>query len=497
VEDYISMPQVWKEQYYIYRVLLDTSIHPTEDPYLAGQYFIENNIIIPYNYKFSSKHNRQLLLAGILDYLTEQADRDFNDFYARVTNVFGNDPQPAPNADTPPISAINEMAMAATSIIDTRSQTDPNYISEQDSITHSRTIKHNITNKILIDDIKFIARSLGYRCSISLAELYINYNQTDLLYKLSVDTLPIGIYNGFETDNNKRFLLSNFVVTHNSSIMKSLGLSLIMAQSGMYVPAKSFQYYPYKSLYTRITGTDNIFRGLSSFAVEMLELKAILKRANSNTLVIGDEVCRGTEHISGNSLVASTIINLANLDASFIFATHLHEIANMKRIKDLNKVKAYHISIDYDSKTDTIIYDRNLKEGSGDSIYGITFARHLIADNNFIELAIEIKNELLNSYKELVPNKTSRYNSEVYVNQCQICGKKNYTSHISPLETHHIIEQKDFAKTGSVSAKKPHLKKNSKANLLVLCTECHDKHHKGEINIDGFIMTNKGRQIKV
>ena len=67
----------------------------------------------------------------------------------------------------------------------------------------------------------------------------------------------------------------------------------------------------------------------------------------------------------------------------------------MERIKKLEKVKPFHLSISYDSTKDEIIYDRLLKEGSGDNIYGITVARHIIHDKEFIDMALEIKNELL------------------------------------------------------------------------------------------------------
>ena len=75
-----------------------------------------------------------------------------------------------------------------------------------------------------------------------------------------------------------------------SSYMKSVGLSIILAQSGCYVPAKSFKYSPFKHLFTRISNNDNIFKGQSTFAVEMSELRAILKRCNNNSLVLGDEL---------------------------------------------------------------------------------------------------------------------------------------------------------------------------------------------------------------
>ena len=276
-----------------------------------------------------------------------------------------------------------------------------------------------------------------------------------------------------------------------SSLMKALGLSLVMAQAGMFVPAREFCFSPYTSLYTRISGEDNLFKCLSFFAVEMLELKAILKRAGPRTLVIGDEVCRGTEHISGNALVASTIVTLAKQQTSFIFATHLHEMATMKWITDLATVKAFHISVEYDAKTDTLIYDRCLREGPGERIYGITFARYILQDDRFIEMAVAIKNDLLKDYGELVSGKTSRYNSGVFVHECQLCGRKDEKCHVSPLETHHIQFQKDCV--DGFSTKKPHIKKNSPANLIILCNECHDKIHRDEIDVAGYTMTSGGK----
>ena len=78
-----------------------------------------------------------------------------------------------------------------------------------------------------------------------------------------------------------------------STLMKSVGLNIIMAQIGYYTSASNFIFNPYENLFTRIVGNDNIFRGMSSFMVEMMELIAILKRNNNKTLVLGDEICRG------------------------------------------------------------------------------------------------------------------------------------------------------------------------------------------------------------
>jgi DNA mismatch repair protein MutS len=276
-----------------------------------------------------------------------------------------------------------------------------------------------------------------------------------------------------------------------SSCMKSLGLNVVLAQSGLFVPAEKLELSPYQSLFTRITGDDNIFRGLSSFTLEMVEVNAILKRANEHTLVIGDEVCRGTEHISGNAIVATTILNLAETKSSFIFATHLHEIMNIKRIKELDNVKPFHLSVKYDDKTKSLIYDRQMKEGSGDSVYGITVAQYIIQDKKFIDTALEIKNELLESFDTMISGKVSKYNTNVLIYECNLCGKKDKNSHLSHLETHHINFQKDCEK-GLVKGKQ-HLKKNQEANLIVLCNECHDKIHSGKIKINGYTMTSKGK----
>jgi DNA mismatch repair protein MutS len=277
-----------------------------------------------------------------------------------------------------------------------------------------------------------------------------------------------------------------------SSMMKALGLSVIMAQSGMFVPATSYEYSPYHSMFARITASDNIFKGLSSFALEMVELRAILKRTGPNTLVIGDEVCRGTEHISGNSLVAATLIKLADAGSSFIFATHLHAIADMDRIKNLKNVKSFHLSVEFDKEKDSLIFDRLLKPGSGSSVYGITVAKYIIHDNEFMKLAQEIKNEIIESPNVLLKDKQSRYNSKVYVDSCGVCEKRKDI--LGYYETHHINHQKDCDE-GFVKSK-PHVKKNDKSNLVPLCEVCHTRVHNGSLEITGYVETSRGVKLK-
>jgi DNA mismatch repair protein MutS len=295
----------------------------------------------------------------------------------------------------------------------------------------------------------------------------------------------------------KGILIYGLNSSGKSVLMKAVGLSVIMAQCGMYVPAKSFELTPYNSIYTRITGNDNLFKGLSSFSLEMVELNSIIKRADKMSLIIGDEVCRGTEHISGNAIVASTIVSLSESKSSFIFATHLHELIHLECIKKLNNVKAFHLSVDFDPKTDSLIYDRKLKEGSGDKVYGILVAKYIIQDKKFMELTVKIKNELTNNFDTLISGKTSRYNSNLYVYKCEICSKNNVRGDRLPLETHHINFQKDFIENKTDKENKEHLIKNSLANLIVICDECHNKIHTGELKIESKIITSKGKRVKV
>ena len=114
-------------------------------------------------------------------------------------------------------------------------------------------------------------------------------------------------------------------------LIKSVGIAVIMAQAGLYVPCSSFRYSPYTRIFTRILGADNIFKGLSTFAVEMSELRAILNQADENSLVLGDELCSGTESDSALSIFTAGLEHLHAKKSTFLFATHFHEVLSIWR----------------------------------------------------------------------------------------------------------------------------------------------------------------------
>lgn len=270
-----------------------------------------------------------------------------------------------------------------------------------------------------------------------------------------------------------------------SSFMKSVGLSLIMAQAGMYVPAESMIYYPYNSIFTRITNNDDIYRGQSTFVMEMLEMRTILNLCNNHSLVIGDELCSGTESISAISLVASGIIQLSQKNCSFIFATHLHELSNINEVKELPNVKISHLNVIYDESINKIIYDRKLKNGPGNTLYGLEVCKSLDLNEEFLWKANIIRQQLLNISTNIVENKTSIYNSKVLVNECGICNK-------TADDVHHIKFQKHSNENKIIE----HYHMNAKFNLVPLCKTCHHDVHSNKLHINGYIQTSNGIELQ-
>jgi DNA mismatch repair protein MutS len=260
-----------------------------------------------------------------------------------------------------------------------------------------------------------------------------------------------------------------------------------MAQMGMPVPASAMTLGPYTHLYTRILGNDNLWAGMSSFVVEMTEFRSILRAAGPRMLVLGDELCSGTETISATAIVAAGIQTLQERGAHFLFATHLHELVDIPEIKTLALgVRPYHLTVVADPRG-FLVYDRQLREGSGSPIYGLEVCRGLDMDPVFMERAVALRKRLDGSFVAAL-DKASRYNAAISVQACHVCGSN------SNLEVHHILQQAEADAKGNV---RTGLHKNSVGNLAVLCELCHDKHHRGDIAVRGWVQTSHGRMLDV
>jgi DNA mismatch repair protein MutS len=311
-----------------------------------------------------------------------------------------------------------------------------------------------------------------------------NRDYMDLPHPKTV-MLDVSVHDGHEING---VLLYGINSSGKSSLMKSIGIAVLMAQSGFFVSAAVMKFSIFDSIFTRIVSKDNLAKGLSTFAVEMLELKNIFNRSTTRSLVLGDEISHGTETLSGVAIVASAIQKLSDTRCLFLFATHLHQLSTMPEITQLDNVVNLHLSVEYDEESDKLIFNRVLQQGSGSSIYGLEFAKSLHMDSEFLERANAIRKRLANDYDELellVKKKKSKYNKELYVTKCIICG--------AVAEDVHHISQKSLADSAGFIG---HFHKDNKHNLVPLCKEHHMQIHDGKLHVNGFIMTSKGLELQ-
>jgi DNA mismatch repair protein MutS len=276
--------------------------------------------------------------------------------------------------------------------------------------------------------------------------------------------------------------------TGKSTFTLSVGLNIIMAQMGMFIPS-NLKFKPYHNIITRLTGNDDMLNGHSSFIVEMMELRTITKHTGMNTLVLGDELCRGTEAISAAAITIQAIKFLIDCNSSFIFSTHMHNLSTNKIMSDLrskNKFSVCHLTSEYSLQNESLIYNRKLQDGSGDSIYGLEVAKYVGIDSNFIKEAYAIRKELLDENKEVLSSKKSRYNSRVYVDTCVICGNK------LNLESHHLKEQHLVDEDGYVELTPI----NAEHNIIIICKKCHTTIHRDNLRMEQQ-QTSDGIKLKV
>ena len=285
------------------------------------------------------------------------------------------------------------------------------------------------------------------------------------------------------TDKVRGLLLYGVNASGKTSYVKSIGISLILAQAGFYVPAAEFKFRPFSILQTRITGNDNLFKSQSSFEVEMEEVRNILSRSNENTLVLGDEICRGTTPADALGVVGATINYLEQINkTNFIFATHLHDLSVDDTLSKTTISK--HMKVIFEKNV--IIYNRKLEDTAGEQYYGVEVAEALGLPKKLIKDAELRRKRYLNKSKGILATKKSRYSSKVFMDKCQICGKTQ------SLDTNHINEQRLADENNNIG----HINKNNMANLSILCKECHKKEQKGKINVKGYRKTSKGIKLE-
>jgi DNA mismatch repair protein MutS len=254
-----------------------------------------------------------------------------------------------------------------------------------------------------------------------------------------------------------------------TSLIRAVGIAIIMAQAGLYVPCSAFTYRPYTTIFTRILGNDNLFKGLSTFQVEMSELRVILRTATDCSLILGDELCSGTEMDSAIAIFVAGLTHLHRVGCTFLFATHMHEINGYDEVRLLTNMCMKHLTVVYDRSKDTLIYNRKLADGPGASVYGLEVCKSLHLPDAFLEFANEVRlrHRAPPCDIGILSFEPSHFNAHKLKGVCERCAVE------LAQEVHHLLPQKDADRQNYIG----HVPKNHVANLMALCTRCHDEVH--------------------
>jgi DNA mismatch repair protein MutS len=178
-----------------------------------------------------------------------------------------------------------------------------------------------------------------------------------------------------------------------STYMRQVALIVLMAQMGSFVPARSARIGLVDRVFTRIGASDDLASGQSTFMVEMAEVATILKYATSRSLLILDEIGRGTSTYDGMAIARAVLEFAANprrLGAKTLFATHYHELSTIEQ--ELPNVKNYNIAVK--KRGDQMIFLRKIVPGATDDSFGIEVAKLAGIPGTVISRAREILLEL-------------------------------------------------------------------------------------------------------
>ena len=207
-----------------------------------------------------------------------------------------------------------------------------------------------------------------------------------------------------DPDKNRISIITGPNMAGKSTYMRQSALIVLMAQIGSYVPASSANIGIVDRIFTRVGASDDLASGQSTFMVEMNEVANILRNATSKSLLILDEIGRGTSTFDGLSIAWAVVEHISNpklLGAKTLFATHYHELTELEG--KLDSVNNYCIAVK--EKGDDIVFLRKIVKGGADKSYGIQVAKLAGLPDSVIERAKEIVEQLLaNDITETVKN---------------------------------------------------------------------------------------------
>ncbi|MHA1642971.1 MAG: DNA mismatch repair protein MutS [Promethearchaeota archaeon] len=204
---------------------------------------------------------------------------------------------------------------------------------------------------------------------------------------LSEPFIPNDCY--LDTEKEQILIITGPNMAGKSTYLRQVALICIIAQMGSYVPASSAMIGIIDKIFTRIGASDDLARKLSTFMIEMTETAKILNYTTPKSLVIIDELGRGTSTSDGQSIAMATLEKLHELRCKTLFSTHYHQLTEI----NLPRIKNYHLDI-IENDDGTINFVRKLKPGSTDKSYGIHVAKLAGLPDDVIIRAFEILDQI-------------------------------------------------------------------------------------------------------
>ena len=223
-------------------------------------------------------------------------------------------------------------------------------------------------------------------------------------------------------------------------------------------------------MFCNIEKNDNLFRHMSTFQLEMSEIRVIMNTADEHSLVLGDEWMNSTELPSGLTIMMSVLDTLCAKKASFVIASHFNQLNDYEEIQTLvqrGTLGLKHMSVSFDQEHQRLVYDRILKDGLGSRSYGLEVARSMHLGSAFLDHAFALRNKYFPECRGVLSLPTSKYNTQKLRGICEQCGQNLGT------EIHHRLEQHQADDAGFIG----HVHKNHPANLMSVCENCHRKIH--------------------
>lgn len=235
-------------------------------------------------------------------------------------------------------------------------------------------------------------------------------------------------------DKNSILLITGPNMSGKSTYMRQLALTVIMGQIGCFVPCDDAELIIFDQIFTRIGAADDLVSGQSTFMVEMLEANHAISKATDRSLILLDEIGRGTSTYDGMALAQAIVEYIHNnIHAKTLFSTHYHELTVME--KTLAHLKNIHVRAEeYEGN---VVFLHQIKEGSADKSYGIQVAKLAELPNALIERANTILQGLEDGSKpEPVTEKIESGQLSFFVEGKQVVKEEKV-----PIKNHNVVEE--------------------------------------------------------